>query len=78
MRLQILGAIAAIALGSTAAIAAPQHGPAPHRPVPHKVAPKPHTAKFTPHQRRCMARYKSYDPRTDTHVVNGRRVRCRL
>ncbi|HUD93506.1 BA14K family protein [Sphingobium sp.] len=30
------------------------------------------------HQKACVSRYKSYNPSSDTYLLRGKRVRCRL
>lgn len=35
-------------------------------------------ASHSPHQKRCIDRYKSYNSRNDTYVLRGKRVRCKL
>lgn len=55
------------------------HNSGPSRKPASHAAPRPGSRKanYTPHQRSCMQRFKSYDPRSDMYVVRGRKVRCR-
>jgi hypothetical protein len=51
-----------------------------------KVATKTTQAKataakktsYTAHQKSCMGRYKSYNASSDTYLLKGKKVRCKL
>lgn len=33
---------------------------------------------YTAHQKSCMSRYKSYNASSDTYLLKGKKVRCKL
>jgi hypothetical protein len=33
---------------------------------------------YTAHQKSCMGRYKSYNASSDTYLLKGKKVRCKL